>query len=68
MCWEDFYVNFNKIYVCKIFPKTWQQYAITDKWEGNSAGGPYPPLLDRDEECDKGNIVNDTNDKWFNNP
>lgn len=68
MAWEDFYDNFNKIYVCKIFPPTWQQYSITDCWEGNTAGGPYPPFIDRDEEPDQGHVVQDTNDKWFNNP
>ncbi len=68
MCWEDFYANFNKLYVCKIFPPSWQQYSIKGMWEGTTAGGPYPAMIDRDQEKANGHIKNDTNDKWFNNP
>lgn len=46
MTFEDFYANFNKLYICKIFPPTWQQYSITDAWEGKTAGGPYPWQID----------------------
>ena len=71
-CWwmtfSDFHASFNKIYVCKIFPPTWQQYSITDSWEDKTAGGPYPPMIDRDEEDVDSRIKNDTNEKWFNNP
>ena len=42
MTFEDFAAHFNKLYICKIFPPTWQQYSITDSWEGKTAGGPYP--------------------------
>ena len=68
MTYEDWYMNFNKLYVCKIFPPTWEQFAIEDSWEGVRAGGPYPPMIDRDEENPDSKIKNDTNDKWFNNP
>jgi len=63
MCWDDFHTNFNKLYIGKIFPPTWQQYSISDEWQGNTAGGPYPwPTEEnKDQKCD-------TNDKWFNNP
>jgi hypothetical protein len=23
MCWPDFTTNFNRVYLCKIFPSTW---------------------------------------------
>ena len=68
MCWEDFYNNFNKLYICKIFPPTWQQFSITDSWEGNTAGGPLEPRVRSDEDSKKGNIQPQSNDKWFNNP
>jgi len=42
MCWDDFHTNFNKLYIAKIFPPTWQQYSISDEWIGNTSGGPYP--------------------------
>ena len=32
MCWDDFHTNFNKLYIGKIFPPTWQQYSISDEW------------------------------------
>lgn len=67
MRYDDWYANFNKLYVCKIFPSTWQQYSITSEWEGNTAGGPYPPMIDRDEATGEHTQL-DTNDKWFNNP
>lgn len=55
------------MYICKIFPSQWSQFAISSEWKGNTAGGPYPPMIDRDEE-EKNNVQNDTNDRWFNNP
>ena len=67
MRYDDWYDNLNKVYVCKIFPATWQQYSISSQWEGNTAGGPYPPMVDRDETTGIHTRL-DTNDKWFNNP
>lgn len=67
MRYEDWHVHYNKMYICKIFPSTWQQFSISSEWKGNTAGGPYPPSIDRDEE-EKNNVSNDTNDRWFNNP
>jgi hypothetical protein len=38
------------------------------EWKGNSNGGAYPAMVDRDEENKEGHLKNDTNDRWFNNP
>ena len=63
--WKE---NYNKVYVCKIFPSTWSQYSIMSEWKGITHGGPYPALADRDEENKDSKVHLDTNDKWFNNP
>lgn len=68
MEFSDWFANFTKIYVCKIFPATWSQYSITSEWKGNTAGGPYPVQADRDEENKEVATQLDSNDKWFNNP
>ena len=67
---SDFFANFNKLYLCKIFPATWQQFSIQGEWVGNFAGGPYPfeDIGAQTEEIKDSNIKNDTNDRWFNNP
>jgi len=67
MRFDDWYNNYNRVYICKVFPATWQQFSITSEWEGNTAGGPYPPMIDRDETTGVHTQL-DTNDKWFNNP
>lgn len=46
----DWFANFTKIYICKIFPAAWNQFSISSEWKGNTAGGPYPAQADRDEE------------------
>ena len=63
--WKE---NYNKVYVCKIFPSTWSQFSIMGEWKGITHGGPYPALADRDEESKDTKVHLDTNDKWFNNP
>ena len=67
MRFDDWFHNNNRLYICKIFPDTWQQFAFSGHWEGNTAGGPYPPMVDRDETTGIHTRL-DTNDKWFNNP
>ena len=42
MTFEDWFTNFNKFYICQAFSSSWQQYSIAGKWEGKTAGGPYP--------------------------
>ena len=68
MRYEDWCAHYNKMYICKIFPIGWSQFSITSEWKGNSAGGAYPPMVDRDEETKGGHEKQDTNDRWFNNP
>ena len=63
--WKE---NYNRVYVCKIFPSTWSQFSIMGEWKGITHGGPYPALADRDEESKDTKVHLDTNDKWFNNP
>lgn len=68
MDYKDWKANYNKVYVCKIFPATWSQFSIKGEWKGITHGGPYPVQADRDEEAKGTNVHLDTNDKWFNNP
>jgi hypothetical protein len=68
MQWSDWIANYNRVYVCKLFPSNWSQFSIHGEWQGNSAGGPYPIQADRDEEVKDGHSKLDTNDRWFNNP
>ena len=67
MRYDDWHSNYNKVYVCKIFPAAWQQFSIRSEWKGTSLGGLYPAVIDRDEETSE-HVRNDTNDRWFNNP
>lgn len=68
MTYKDWRINYNRVYVCKIFPSTWSQFSIHGEWKGNTAGGSYPALADRDEEAKDAMVHLDTNDRWFNNP
>jgi hypothetical protein len=68
MKYEDFCANFNKVYLCKIFPATWSQFSVNGEWAGNTAGGPYPLDIENNEENKDSGPINDTNDRWFNNP
>ena len=47
-----------------------KEFSIEGEWKGNTAGGPYPPSISKDEEEKKepSHELNDTNDRWFNNP
>jgi len=68
MDYKDWKANYNKVYVCKIFPSTWSQFSIRGEWVGKTHGGPYPTEADRDEESKEAKTHLDTNEKWFNNP
>jgi hypothetical protein len=68
MQWEEWKSNYNRVYVCKLFPSNWSQFSVHGKWEGHTAGGAYPVQADRDEESKDAHAHMDTNDKWFNNP
>eukprot|EP00826_Nyctotherus_ovalis_P053884 TRINITY_DN7032_c0_g4_i1.p1 TRINITY_DN7032_c0_g4~~TRINITY_DN7032_c0_g4_i1.p1 ORF type:complete len:326 (+),score=98.03 TRINITY_DN7032_c0_g4_i1:42-980(+) len=39
MEFKDWCTNFNKVYLAKIFPSTWQQYSIPCAWRGKTNGG-----------------------------
>ena len=68
MDYKDWKANYNKVYVCKIFPSTWSQFSIRGEWVGKTHGGSYPTEADRDEESKEAKTHLDTNEKWFNNP
>ena len=72
MRFEEWKSNYNKVYVCKIFPSTWTQFSVQGEWKGNTAGGNFPFLDDvkKNEESKEESLAAllDTNDKWFNNP
>lgn len=42
MTFEDWLVNFNSLYYCRIFPSTWSQYCIAGNWQGMTSGGAPP--------------------------
>lgn len=44
MRFEDWKANFNRVYICKIFPSTWTQFSVASEWKANTAGGSYPNL------------------------
>lgn len=72
MRFEDWKANYNRVYVCKIFPSTWTQYSVACEWKGNTAGGTYPNLHQdqkhTEENKEQASAALDTCDKWFNNP
>jgi len=68
MDYKDWKQNYNKVYICKIFPATWAQFSIHGQWKGITHGGSYPAVADRDEEHKDTKVHLDSNDKWFNNP
>lgn len=78
MKFDDWRQNYNKVYVTKIFPSSWQLYGCAGEWKGNTAGGEYPfpkdPTLlkaaaeGQEETKVDQQLVLDTNDRWFNNP
>jgi len=72
MKFDDWKLNFNKVYVTKIFP-TWKLYGCASEWKNNSAGGdyPWPGKVNKglsEENKGEARIQLDTNDRWFNNP
>lgn len=70
-CWmkfEDLIHNFNKIYICRVFPESWQIFSIDSKWKGKTAGGSWKLLPKPPETEHMKNIQADSDEKWFNNP
>ena len=39
MEFKDWYINYNRLYIAKIFPNIWQQYSIPCAWKGKTNGG-----------------------------
>jgi len=79
MVWEDFVVQFNKVYICRIFDDDqFQQYAVSGEWMGKSAAGAHKLILDADGDDDpnaaltkrdsQGRVKMDGDAFWFNNP
>jgi len=72
MRFEDWRANYNRVYVCKIFPGSWAQFSVASEWKGNTAGGPYPNLHTDTKQVEENKEANpavlDTCDRWFNNP
>ncbi|CAD8158986.1 unnamed protein product [Paramecium octaurelia] len=66
MSYQDWHQHFNKFYICKVFPESWQQYAIQGNWFGKTLGGVCP--LKMPSEGLPEYIQVDTDEKWFNNP
>ena len=73
MKFDDWKGNYNKVYVTKVFPNSWNLYGCAGEWKGNTAGGEYPfpkdaPKAVEGEEAKEAPTQLDTNDRWFNNP
>lgn len=69
MQYSDWYTHFNKFFLCKVFPETWENYSIGSKWSGKTAGGVCPPKMQYNETYQYSESLQlDTDEKWFNNP
>lgn len=55
MTYQDFIEQYNKLYVCRLFPPSWHQLTIKGAWVGRTAGGS-PVVRGR------------TSGTWCNNP
>ncbi|EGR31206.1 hypothetical protein IMG5_115920 [Ichthyophthirius multifiliis] len=67
--YEQWYLHFNKLYVCKVFPESWDCYSIESKWQGKTQGGVCPPKMIYDGQENMPEYLQlDTDEKWFNNP
>eukprot|EP00743_Colponemidia_sp_Colp-15_P002164 GILK01002349.1.p1 GENE.GILK01002349.1~~GILK01002349.1.p1 ORF type:complete len:1020 (-),score=203.00 GILK01002349.1:103-3162(-) len=66
MTFEDWCGAFNNLYVCKLFPSSWQQVQFDGRWEGKTFGGSARLQADVEPEGEK--VKMDTDSRWFNNP
>ena len=58
----------NKIYICRVFPESWQIFSIDSRWKGKTAGGSWN-IMQKPADFDKyKNVQMDSDEKWFNNP
>ena len=53
MRFEDWYKEFNQLFICKVFPATWNKFSIDSMWEGKTAGGKYPDLEEKFPALDR---------------
>jgi hypothetical protein len=52
--WEDFVVNFNKIYLCRLFDDSqFKQYCVKGEWAGKSAAGAHKAMAFADSGSGK---------------
>lgn len=69
MAFSDWYTHFNNLFICKVFPESWDCYSIESKWQGKTNGGICPPkALYQGSDQKPEHLQLDTDDKWFNNP
>lgn len=69
MSFNDWCVHFNKLYINKVFPETWQTYSIESRWQGKTAGGVCPKRMEYEgSESMPEHLQLDSDDRWFNNP
>ena len=45
MRYDDWHMNYNQVYVCKIFPAALQQFSTQSQWPRNAADGSHPQWL-----------------------
>eukprot|EP00501_MAST-03F_sp_TOSAG23-6_P001186 GSMAST32.ASY1.ANO1.1230.1 assembled CDS len=45
MLWKDYISIYNKLYICRIFGKEYNQYLVHGKWEGKSAAASDKPKM-----------------------
>ena len=67
MSYQDWCIHFNRTYIAKVFPETWENYSIMSKWNGKSNGGVCPQKMKWETEIPE-YLQLDTDEKWFNNP
>lgn len=69
MSFNEWYVHFNKLFVCKVFPQSWESYSIESNWQGKTNGGVCPPRSVYDGPDPVPDYLQlETDEKWFNNP
>lgn len=36
---EDWWKEFNQLFICRVVPESWSKYSVHGIWEGKTAGG-----------------------------
>ena len=42
MSFTDFMMQFDRVFVGRVFPETWENYSIEGEWKGKTNGGKCP--------------------------